>query len=657
MKNNSKCATALPPEQEAIRTRCFHPTGVFTRFPNEDLERSIPDRFEQISRRYPDRIAVKVGAQCVSYSELNELANRIARTILAGQGHAAEPVALLFNNVAKLAAAMLGVLKAGKYFVLLDPLLPAARLKVILENSRAGLVIAERQEFLTRSGMIAPDTRNLLFETIASTIDSEDLRLKISAAALAYIVYTSGSTGHPKGVLQNHQNLLHRVLTRTNTRHLCADDRLTHLTAGTSNAITNACLALLNGATLVSFNAREEGPAALARWLASEEISMCRIGVPLFRRLCENLTGKENLSELRLIELTSDTIRRSDIDLFKKSFSRKTILITALSSTETGLLTECFLDHDSNIDDDDAPVGYPVEDKEIRILDDNGNEAGLNEIGEITVRSRFLSPGFWRNPELTSARFKSDPDQGEYKLYMTGDLGVILPDGCVVHKGRKDFRTKVRGYSIEISEVEEALRAHPDVKDAVVVSRQNEVGEGYLIAYFTSRGQPGPGICGLRDLLREKLPDYMVPSMFSMLNEIPLTRNGKVDRNALQAPSRTRVDVAARFVAPRTTVERQLAEIWQTVLSLDRVGIHDNFFQLGGHSLAATDVVCQIFQRFQLEISPKLFFDAPTVAETAAAIAMHQVKSIDGEELKSLLEAVESLSEEETARCLEEEVE
>jgi acyl carrier protein len=141
------------------------------------------------------------------------------------------------------------------------------------------------------------------------------------------------------------------------------------------------------------------------------------------------------------------------------------------------------------------------------------------------------------------------------------------------------------------------------------------------------------------------------------LNEIPLTRNGKVDRNALQAPSRTRVDVAARFVAPRTTVERQLAEIWQTVLSLDRVGIHDNFFELGGHSLAATDVVCQIFQRFQLEISPKLFFDAPTVAETAAAIAMHQVKSIDGEELKSLLEAVESLSEEETARCLEEEVE
>ena len=652
MKDHPSPAAQLSSEQEAIRRKCFHPTGNFVKFPKEDVETSIPDRFERISRQYPEQIAVKAGARSLTYSELNAMANRIARTILARRGGQVEPVGVLFTDAALLAAAMLGVLKAGKFFVLLDPLIPLARLALIVETSQTALMIMEQESALQTSEIAASDDRCLLLESVDSSLASDDLGLEIPAAALAYVVYTSGSTGHPKGVLQSHRNLLHRVLVRTNTRHLCAADRLAHLTVGTSNAITNVFSALLNGAALVSFSVREEGVSVLGRWLATEQISICRIGSPLFRRLCENLTGKEEFSCLRLIELTSDTIQKSDINLHKNNFSSNSILVIPLSSTETGLLTEYLIQHDSEIVGDEVPVGYPAEDKELFVLDDDGNEAGINKVGEIVVRSRFLSPGYWREPELTAAKFKADPKDGQYKLYSTGDLGLIRPDGCLVHKGRKDFRARVRGYSVEVAEVEHVLRAHAEIKDAVVVSHQDEQGETYLIAYLSARRQPGPSIGDMRRFLDESLPAYMIPPVFEILDEIPLTANGKVDRNALPTPHRTRMKVSAPYVKPRTVVERKLVKIWRTVLSLDRVGIQDNFFESGGHSLSATEVVYQIIKEFRLELTLQSFFQCPTVAEMATVIDVHQAKKIGDEELKSILEGLESLSEDEAERRL-----
>jgi amino acid adenylation domain-containing protein len=655
MKDHTMPLSRFPPEQEAVRAKSFHPAGTFEPFPREDLETSIPDRFERMSRRYPKQIAVKAGTQAVTYSELNSTANRIARTILARRGRQAEPIGVLFNNSALMAAAMLGVLKAGKFFVLLDPLIPSARRAFILENSQTELVLTDRESAANTSEIAAGHDQQIVVESLDSNLPSSDLRLEIPATALAYVVFTSGSTGRPKGVLQNHQNLLHRVLVRTNARHLCPEDRIAHLTAGTSNAITNAFLALLNGASLLSFSVRMEGAAALIQWLIREKISFCRIGSPLFRRLSEVFSGKEEFPDLRLIELTSDTIHKSDIELYKSNFSGKTTLVNALSSSETGFLTEYLIDHDTEIAGNDVPVGYLAEDKEIFILDDNGNRAGVDQVGEIVVRSRFLSPGFWREPELTAAKFQVDPQDHRYKLYLTGDLGLLRSDGCLVHKGRKDFRVKVRGYSVEIAEVEQALRGHAEVKDAVVVSRQDEAGEDCLVAYFTARRCPGPTVSDIHGFLRQSLPDYMIPPDLVILDEIPVTGSGKVDRNALPQPRRSRTDVRAQFVAPRTAVERELAQIWQTVLGIDLVGVQDNFLELGGHSLAAARIGARVTRTFGVELPINTVFNSPTVAELSTQIIEKQAKNGEQEGLAELLAEVEGLTQSDARRALEQE--
>ena len=653
MSDLSKRSAGAPLWQRTVRA-----TGEFVEFPKEEIEQSIPERFEKIASLYSERIGVKTPYQTFTYGELNAHGNHLASRILSCQGSKAKPVALLFENVAGLTAAILGVLKAGKFFVLLDPLLPKSRIQTILVNSHAELVIADQQNAALARELTATGGQNLIFQPIDSLSIPDTLRLKISAGAIAYVVYTSGSTGQPKGVIQTHRNLLHRILVRTNTKHICANDSVAHLTSANSNAITNIFLALLNGAKLVTFNAKHEGALGLALWLAKERISYCRIASPLFRRLCEILAGNEEFPDLRFIELTSEAVQKIDIDCYKRYFPRGSRLAVPLSSTETGLLTEYVIHHNSELNADQVPVGFPAQDKEILLFDETGAKVGYNTIGEIVVRSRYLSPGYWRRPDLTKAKFKPDPEGGDKRLYFTGDLGLMLPDGCLIHKGRKDFRVKVRGYTVETAEVENALLTHPAVKEAVVIPRPNDSGEARLVAYFTSpnqtAGQLPPSASQLRSLLKQKVPDYMIPSAFVLLDTIPLTRNGKVDRTALPDPGQSRPELSTPYVAARTPIEQDLVKIWAQVLSLDQVGVHDNFFDLGGHSLAATRVIAQIIRHFQLELSLRSLFEVPTVAEMAAVITQHHGERLGKEALDRILTGLESLSDGEASRLIEE---
>jgi acyl carrier protein len=268
------------------------------------------------------------------------------------------------------------------------------------------------------------------------------------------------------------------------------------------------------------------------------------------------------------------------------------------------------------------------------------------------VRSLYLSAGYWGRPDLTEAKFKPDPQGGDKGLYFTGDLGFRLPDGCLIHKGRKDFRVKIRGYGVEIAEVEKALRHHASIKDVVIVARPNEAGEARLVAYFTSSTQPTPSVSEVRTLLKAKLADYMIPSAFVMLDALPLTPNGKVDRKALPDPGTSRPELDSAYVAPKTLIEQELANIWGEVLSLNQIGIYDNFFDLGGHSLAATRVVSQVIKQFQLELPLQSLFQSPTVAEMASVIAENQAKKLAEKDLNRILSELESLSDEEAQRLV-----
>ncbi|HEU4771423.1 MAG TPA: condensation domain-containing protein, partial [Candidatus Udaeobacter sp.] len=269
-------------------------------------------------------------------------------------------------------------------------------------------------------------------------------------------------------------------------------------------------------------------------------------------------------------------------------------------------------------------VGYPLEDKEVLLLDDDGNEVGANEVGEIAVRSRYLSPGYWRRPELTASKFKADPNGGDKRVYLSGDLGLMRPDGCLIHKGRKDFRVKIRGYGVEIAEIEKVLNTHRAVGQAVVVARKKETGEARLVAYYTRTELPAPTVSELRGFLKNQLPDFMIPSTFVMLEAIPLTHGGKIDRRALPEPENVRPTLATAYLSSRNEIEQELIAIWEEVLDVRPVGVNDGFFDLGGDSLSATRVISQVIKHFQLEIPLQLLFQSPTIADMAAVIAQRR---------------------------------
>jgi amino acid adenylation domain-containing protein len=644
----------LPPEQEAIQGKCFHPSGKFVEFPKEDLEKAIPERFEKIVRMFPDRIAVKAGSEVVTYSELNVMTNRLAHMIVARRGTEAEALAILMDNGPRLMAAMLAVLKAGKFFVLLDRSSPHARLAQILEDSQAHLIISQQKYSEATRHLISANFNLLDFDSISSQLAQEDLGLSILPNSLAAIIYTSGSTGEPKGVIWTHRNMLHLVMQVANAYKLSECDSLLLTSAGTGNAVEVEFLALLNGAALLPFDVHSYGVNRLVKWVLEESITIFYVGSPLFRNICHVLNGEEKFPHVRILRLTSEAAYKSDIELYKQHFSPECILINGLSMTESLWVSLYASDFKTEIPGQEIPVGYPVEDKEIILLDDAGKEVGPNEVGEITIRSRDLSLGYWHRPELTASKFQPDPSGTGQRIYLTGDLGLMRPDGCLIHKGRKDFRVKIRGYGVEPAEIEKVLNSHDAIGEVAVVARDKENREAQLVAYYTCTGSRIPTVSELRSFLGERLPDFMIPSAFVVMDAIPLAHSGKVDRRALPDPDNARPELANPYRSPRNEVEEKLAAIWEDVLDVRPVGVNDDFFDLGGHSFAAMRVISRVFKHFRLEIPLTALFQAPTVAEMAAVVAAHQHTTLDDTGLKNILDELESLSENEAQRRLNE---
>ena len=620
MSDFSRLLTNLPPEQEAIRAKCFHPSRRFEEFPIEDVEKSIPDRFEKIVRRYPDRIAVKARDHAVTYAELNAMANRLARTMSERSSTIAEPVGVLVDQSVSLMAVMLGVLKAGKFFVLLDPSFPKARIAAMLEDSQAKLLVTDKQNVASAKELANSGVWLVEFDSIREDVPTENLVLPLSPQSLACIGYTSGSTGQPKGVVALHRNLLHDTMLRTNAYHISNRDRLSLLASADLHSVKSVFFAFLNGATLLPFDVRREGVVRLANWLSQERISICRINVQLFRQLCETLTGKESFRDFRLIQFAGDSRFTSDVDLWKKYFPATCLLANGFSSNETGYLTDYFIDHETDTSCSEMPAGYTVEDKDIFLVDETGNAVGCNEVAEIAVSSSYLSPGYWRRPELTEAKFKTDPrGRKEKRIYFTGDLCVLLPNGCLVYRGRKDFRVKIRGYTVETADIENVLLKHPSVREIGVVAWDQESGEKFLAAYVVPRANAAARSGELRNFLRQELPDYMIPSAFMFLESLPLT-NGKLNRKALPKPENKRPEMEQPYVSPRSEIEGKLGQIWEAILDLRPIGVHDDFFELGGHSLLAMQIIAKINDAFQVDVSVRRFSEAATVEGLAELI-------------------------------------
>ncbi|MFQ5683991.1 MAG: amino acid adenylation domain-containing protein, partial [Candidatus Binatia bacterium] len=653
-----KHLSKLPPEQQAIRAKCFHPSGTFVEFPKEEIEQSVPERFEQMVRLYPNRIAVKTRSHELTYEELNQMANCVARAILAQRGKGNEPIALLLEHDVAMITAILAALKAGKIYVPLDPSYPLAWITSMLEDAQPGLILTNTKHRAFAQALAQQVCHVLNIDELDVHFDSENPDLSLSSDTPAYILYTSGSTGQPKGVYHNHRNVLHRVKSDTNVFHFCTDDHVSLLSSCTSNASVGDIFgALLNGATLCPFNFKEEGLVNLINWLIREEITIYHSVPTLFRHVCGTLTGVEQFPTLRLVCLGGEPVYKREVGLYKKHFSRYCNFLNVLGITETHNITAYVIDKDTQIEGSVMPAGYTLEDKEVFLLDDHGEAVAQGHIGEIAIRSRYLSPGYWRRLDLTQAKFLPDPEGGDRCVYLTGDLGRMLPDGCLMHLGRKDFQVKMRGYRIEISEVEVRLLDHAAIKEAAVAACKDQSGDIRLVGYFVPAQYPAPTVSDLRCFLQERLPDYMIPSAFVALEAMPLTPSGKVDRKALPLLNGRRPELDTPYAAPTTPVEEELAKIWGQILSLDQVGIHDNFFELGGHSLAAARLISRVINTFKVELPINSLFDSPTVADMAVVITRNMRKKAGDEELARMLTEVESLSDEEAKRLLARETE
>ncbi len=642
----------LPPEQEAIRAKCFHPTGEFVEFKKEETEQSIPDRFEKVVRKYPDRIAVKTLGQTLTYDALNKAANRVARAILARQERGEEPIALLFEPDAMMLVGILGVLKAGKAWVPLIPSYPRTRATYILEDTQVTLILTNNKNFSLANEWTQDQCPLIILDDIDTSVSDENLELSISPDALSCILYTSGSSGQPKGGVHNHRNLIHLIMRNTNSLHICSEDRLSLLSTYSHIAgVKDILRALLNGAAVFPFDLKEKGLVNLADWLTEEEITIYHSVPSVFRYFLDALNEEKEFPKVRQIHLGGEPVSKRDVELYRKRFSATCILLNKLGATEISGYQQYVIDKNTQITDNIVPAGYSVQDTEVLLLNEAGDMVGFNEIGEIAVKSRYVALGYWRNPELTREKFLPVPDGDDERMYLTGDLGQILPGGCLFHLGRKDSLIKVRGYRISITEVEMALLELPQVKEASVVAWDSETGEKYLAAYIVSRSESSPTVSELRGLLRIKLPDYMLPSAFVFLDSLPQT-NGKVNRLALPRPERVRPNLDQPYAAATYETEQQLVQVWEDILDFRPIGIHDNFFDLGGHSLAATRIVSQVIKKFQVEVPLQSLFQAPTVAEMAAVITEHQAKKLDEKDLDRILTELEALSEEDAQRVL-----
>jgi acyl-coenzyme A synthetase/AMP-(fatty) acid ligase len=457
-----------------------------------------------------------------------------------------------------------------------------------------------------------------------------------SPDTLATILYTSGSTGVPKGVAQNHRGTLHNALKHQQYLGLVPEDRLALILAGsTVGSVRDLMAALTTGASIHPFDVRAGGFTALADWIQDRRITYVNMVVTLFRHFVAALPSSARFPSVRVVRSGSERMAPMDLEAFRRHFPSTAVFYTGLGTTETGSVTGVLFSADTPVSDGGVGVGGPLQDMEVLALDEAGRPLPGGEVGEIAVRSRYLALGYWRRPDLSAPVFRPDPEGGDARIYLTGDLGRLHPDGSLELLGRQDDQVKVRGHKVVLTEVEQALLALPGVRQAAVLLRESRAGEPKLVGYVAMTGEP-PGPEDLRRALQARLPAHMIPAIFMTLPVLPSTPGGKLDRRALPEPD---WEPSASGTAPRTPLEARLATLWAEALGVDAVGVTDTFASLGGDSLLAMRLVSTICAELQLPLRPSTLLVAGTVADMAIEVTAALLEQAPASVRETLLDA------------------
>ena len=646
-------------------------------------------RFAQQAQRIPERLAIRNGQYQWTYGALNEWSNRLANYLRAKGVHQQDIVAIYADRSAELVWAMLGILKAGAAFLVLDAAYPVARLldclrvatpRAWIQLRAAGTLPDELDDFVSLSYRCRLELpRDPVACRALATYAIDDPGIMVDPEDIAYLAFTSGTMATPKGILGTHRPLSHFLEWHSRTFDLNEHDRFSMLSGLSHDPLLRDIFTpLWLGTTLCIPELEQFGtPGQFAEWMEQERISVAHL-TPAMGRLLTGATHEQSLKSLRYAFFGGDVLTQDDLLRIKTAAPAATC-VNFYGTTETPQAMAYFVvprEHD-DASREIVPLGRGIQDTQLLILSEAQQRAGIGELGEIHIRSRYLARGYLDDEVLTRERFIPNPfgamrdtratdtdSSFEDRLYKTGDLGYYTPDGLVVFLGRSDNQVKLRGFRVELGEIEAALRKHPKVSEAVVLMPTSQPDassarprDKHLVAYIVPQEGNTLTTSDLSRFLKERLPNYMVPAAFVMLQSLPLTPHGKVDHRALPIPALGRPELAESFEPPRTATEEELVNIWSQVLGFEQIGIYDNFFELGGHSLLAMQVMSRVQQAFQVELPLRSFFENPTVAGLSEVVASsNQDEQEETEVLDEILSEIERLSDDEAAGTLMQEV-
>ncbi len=592
-------------------------------------DQCVHQLFEAQAERTPEAIAVTFENQQLTYRQLNERANQLAHYLLSLNLDPQVLIGICVERSLEAIIGFLGILKAGGIYVPIDPAYPPERIALIIEDTQAPVLLT--QETLGKN--LPQHSGNTIYLDSdwgkINTSSTGNLACRTTPEDLAYIMYTSGSTGRPKGVCVRHKGIV-RLVQNTNYADFSSEQIFLQLAPVSFDAATFEIWgALLNGARLILFPSRVPSLEELGQAIKQYQVTILWLTSGLFHLMVDEKL--EDLASLQQLLAGGDVLSVTHIRKFLKKVDGCK-LINGYGPTENTTFTCCHLIDSLEENCQSVPIGKPIANTQVYLLDKYFNPVPTGVVGELYTGGDGLATGYFQRPDLTEDKFIDNPlkkssfanlDRANYsdRLYKTGDLARYLPDGTIEFLGRIDNQVKIRGFRIELGEIEGIIAEHPSVKQSIVLVREKSPGDKYIVAYVVCQSQQSSvDPQKLSDFIKEKLPNYMVPAAIVLLDEFPLTPNGKIDRRALPEPDFVKSNLSTNFVAPQTPLEQQIADIWVKALNINQVGIHDNFFELGGHSLLAVQVFSEIEKTWNTKLPLSILFNAPSIHELAKAI-------------------------------------
>jgi len=585
----------------------------------------------------PDAIALTAGECVLSYGELNRQANRLGRYLQSLGVCEGTLIGLCLERSLDMVIGLLGILKAGAAYIPFDSDYPTERLSFMLQDASIPILLTQ-QHLAAR--FQHSETKIICLDSDKDLLEQqsiEDPALSMAADSLAYVIYTSGSTGQPKGVQISHGSLLNLIYWHQRAFEITATDRATQVASPAFDATGWELWPYLTcGASVHLINEDTKlAPVMVRDWLVEQKITVTFLPTPLAESvLCLNWPAT---TALRLLLTGADVLHTYP------SLDLPFALINNYGPTEATVVATS----GRILPDKEAKklptIGQPIDNTEIYILNEQLQHVPIGVHGELYIGGAGLASGYLNRPELTLEKFIPHPfsDDPNARLYKTGDLACYLPDGQLSFIGRTDHQIKIRGYRIEPNEIIAALDRHPAIQKSVVVARDDMSGEKRLVAYVVLSPERDVTVRELRDALSESLPDYMVPTLFAALEELPVNHSGKIDRTALPLPNGSNTLSDTATVVPATPTEERVAEIVATLLGVEQISIDDNFFMLGGHSLLGTQVIMRVVDAFGVDMPLRTIFEAPTVRLLSAEIEQRivaRLEAMSDEEVLRLLQ-------------------